>query len=233
MKRTIYLFFLIPVSLLSVFTVAYLFSRTESVFLLKNIRIEGASQLPEPEILAKIRPYIKDNVFGTDMGKVKDVIASHPFVKEVRVKRVFPFSILINVSEKTPSARWVGPGGDISMLDEQGQMYRGLVKGDPTGLLIINAPKKTEARSLFREATAWDQQGIMKKNAISEIAYRDGNITVFSLDDGVEIILGKEDQRERLKRAVAVLEDARGRGLLIRCIDARFEKGAIIKERTG
>jgi cell division septal protein FtsQ len=63
--------------------------------------------------------------------------------------------------------------------------------------------------------------------------YNEGNITLFSLNDGVEIILGKEERPERLKRAVAVLEDAKKRGLLIRCIDARFENGAIIKERKG
>ena len=73
----------------------------------------------------------------------------------------------------------------------------------------------------------------MEKDAISEVVYREGNMTLFSLDDGVEIILGKEDQGERLKRAVAVLDDARRRGLLIKCIDARFEQGAIVKERKG
>jgi cell division protein FtsQ len=233
MKKTIYLFFLIPVSFLSVFTGIYLFSRTEPLFLLKNIRIEGASQLPESEILSKIRPFIKDSVFGTDMDKVKDVIASHPFVKDVRVKRVFPFSILIDVKERRPSARWVDSRGEIRLLDEEGQTYRGLSKGDPSGLPIINASQKGEAQSVFREAVAWDRDGIMKRDEISEIAYRKGNMTVFSLEDGVEIILGKEDQRERLKRALAVLDDARKRGLLIRCINARFEKGAIIKERTG
>ncbi len=36
---------------------------------------------------------------------------------------------------------------------------------------------------------------------------------------------------KRLKRAMVVLEDAKKRGLLIKCIDARFEKGAIIQER--
>jgi len=233
MKKTLYLFFLIPVSLLSTFTGVYLFSRTEPLFLLKNIRIEGASQFPESEILAKIRPFIKDSVFGTDMGKVRDAIGSHPFIREVRVKRVFPFSILINVNEKRPSARWIDGGGEIRMLDEQGQTYRALTKGDAVGLLIINAPQKNEARSIYREVAAWDQEGIMKKDAISEVAYREGNMTIYSMDDGVEIILGKEDQRERLKRALAVLDDARKRGLLIRCIDARFERGAIIKERTG
>jgi cell division protein FtsQ len=233
MKRTIYLFFLVPVCLLSVLTGMYLFSRTEPVFLLKNIRIKGASQLPESEILTKIYPFLKDSIFGTDMGKVKDAIAAHPFIRDVRVKRVFPFSILIDVNERVPSALWVGSGGDIRVLDENGQSYRGLAKGDRTGLFVINVAEKNEAGSIFREVSSWDKQGIMAKDAISEVVYREGNMTVFSLDGGVEIILGKEDQRERLKRAVAVLDDARRRGLFIRCIDARFEKGAIVKERTG
>jgi cell division protein FtsQ len=219
--------------LLSVLTGMYLFSRTEPVFLLKNIRIKGAEQLPESEILTKIYPFLKDSIFGTDMGKVKAAITSHPFVKDVRVKRVFPFSILIEVKERVPSALWTGPGGDIQMLDEDGAPYRGLYKGSTLDLLVISAKEKNDAKSIFREVTDWDRRGIIKKDDLSEVMYNEGNITLFSLNDGVEIILGKEERPERLKRAVAVLEDAKKRGLLIRCIDARFENGAIIKERKG
>jgi len=233
MKRTLYLLFIIPMCLLSVLTGMYLFSRTEPVFLLKNIRIKGAEQLPESEILTKIYPFLKDSIFGTDMGKVKAAITSHPFVKDVRVKRVFPFSILIEVKERVPSALWTGPGGDIQMLDEDGAPYRGLYKGSTLDLLVISAKEKNDAKSIFREVTDWDRRGIIKKDDLSEVMYNEGNITLFSLNDGVEIILGKEERSERLKRAIAVLEDAKKRGLLIRCIDARFENGAIIKERKG
>lgn len=233
MKRGLYLLFLVPVCLLSVLTGLYLFSRTEPVFLLKNIRIKGASQLQESEILTKIYPYLKGSIFGTDMGKLKETITAHPFVKDVRVKRVYPFSILIDVKERTPSALWVGSAGDIKVLDEEGSPYRGLMKGSTKGLFVINAGDGSAARSIYREVAGWDRDRIFQKDSLSEVMYRDGNMTLFSMDDGVEIILGKEDQKERLKRAVAVLEDAKKRGLLIKCIDARFERGAIVKERKG
>ncbi len=233
MKRGMYLLFLVPVCLLSVLTGMYLFSRTEPVFLLKNIKIKGACQLQESEILTKIYPYLKSSIFATDMGKLKEAITSHPFIKDVRVKRVFPFSILIDVKERTPSALWVGSAGDIRVLDEEGAPYRTLAKGSTKGLFVINAGEKSAATSIFREVSGWDRDGILQKDTLSEVMYREGNMTLFSLDDGVEIILGKEDQRERLKRAVAVLDDARKRGLLIKCIDARFENGAIVKERKG
>ena len=233
MKRTIYLLFLVPLCLLSMLTAMYLYSRTEPVFLLKNIRITGASQVTEPEILAKIYPFLKESIFGTDMTKVKEAITSHPFVRDVKVKRVFPFSILREVKERTPSALWIEPLGEIHVLDEEGMPYRGLRK-EPTGtLFVINAKEKEAAGSIFRQVSSWDQQGIMRKDDLSEAVYRDGNLTLFSLNDGVEIILGKEELPERLKRAVAVLEDAKKRGLLIKCIDARFDSGAIIQERKG
>jgi cell division protein FtsQ len=211
----------------------YLFSRTEPVFLLKNVRIKGAEQLAESEILRKVYPFLKDSIFGTDMGKVKDAITSHPFVREVRVKRVYPFSILIDVKEHVPSALWVDRSGTVKMLDEDGQPYRSLMKGSTKGLFVVNASQPEEARSMFRQISTWDQQGIIKKADLSEVYYQEGNIVLFSLDDGVEIILGKEEQHQRLKRAIAVLDDAKKRGLLIKCIDARFERGAIVKERKG
>jgi cell division protein FtsQ len=233
MKRSLYLLFLIPVCLLSVLTVMYLFSRTEPVFLLKNIKIKGVSQLSESEILTRIYPYLRGSIFETDMGKVKEAIVAHPFVRDVRVKRTYPFSILIDVKERVPSALWVSPAGDIYVLDEEGLPYRRLMKGCRKGLFIINGGKDGEAPSIYREVVGWDREGIMEKDAISEVVYREGDMTLFSLEDGVEIILGKEDQGERLKRAVTVLDNARKRGLLIRCIDARFEKGAIVKETKG
>jgi cell division protein FtsQ len=233
MKRTIYLLFLAPLCLLGVLTALYLYTRTEPVFLLNNIRIRGAAQVTEPEILSRIYPFLKESIFETDMTKVKEAITSHPFVRDVRVKRVFPFSILIEVKERTPSALWIEPLGEIHVLDEEGVPYRGLRK-EPTGaLFVINAKKREEARSIFRQVSAWDRQGVIRKDDLSEAVYREGNLTLFSLNDGVEIILGKEEQQERLRRAVAVLEDAKKRGLLIKCIDARFDSGAIIQERKG
>lgn len=233
MKKTLYLFFLVPVCVLSMLTMIYIFSKDEPLFFIKNIRINGASQLGDNDIMGRISPFTKGNLFGVDVQKMKEVIASHPFVKEVRIKRVFPFSIIIDVKEKTPSALWVNNEGAISVLDEYGEPYKGLTKGDTKNMFVINAGKKADVKSLYRETNGWITEGIIKRDAISEIAYDEGSVTVFGAEDGVEIVLGKEDQKERLKRAVSILEDAKKRGLMIKCIDARFEKGGIIQERKG
>jgi cell division protein FtsQ len=231
MKRALYIFILVPVCVLATLVGFYLYSRTEPAFLLKNIKIQGASQFSEAELLQKVSPLLGESIFKTDMEKIKAIVTSNPYVKSVRIKRAFPFSILIDVQERVPCALWVRPRGDVFVLDEQGQSYRRLKKEPTSNMFVITAKGEKDAKSIFKQVKGWVGEGIIGKNFLSEAAYADGNITLFSLDGGVEIILGKEDQTQRLTRAMAVLEDARERGLLIKCVDARFERGAIIKER--
>jgi cell division protein FtsQ len=233
MKKTLYIFFLVPVCILSMLTTIYIFSKDEPLFFIKNIKINGASQLQDDDIMGRIVPFMRGSLFKVDVQKMKEVISSHPFVKEVRIKRVFPFSIIIDVKEKIPSALWVNKEGAVSVLDEYGEPYRDLMRSVTKSMFVINAENKTDVKSLYREANGWISEGVIKRDAISEIAYDEGSVTVFGAEDGVEIVLGKEDQKGRLKRAISILEDAKKRGLLIKCIDARFEKGGIIQERKG
>ncbi|MEN6616010.1 MAG: cell division protein FtsQ/DivIB, partial [Syntrophorhabdus sp.] len=127
----------------------------------------------------------------------------------------------------------IQPDGSVLVLDEEGESYRFLGKDDVKGLYIITAREKTDAKSVFNEINGLVAEGILKKGQLSEAIYRNGDLTLYGLDDGVEIVLGREDHKTRLKRALAVLKDAGKRGLVIKCIDARFEKGAIIQEKKG
>jgi cell division protein FtsQ len=216
-------------------TIIYIFAKDEPLFFLKNVKVNGIQQLKDNDIMGRAAPFLSDSLFKIDISKMKEAIVSHPFVKEVRIKRVYPFSLVIDVDEKKASALWVDGEGQLHVLDENGDPFRGFIKEDTKGLIVINAKNKSGAKSVYGLIHEWFKEGIIKRESLSDVAYSEGNITIYGCgcDDGVEIILGKEDQKGRLKKAVAVLEDAKQRGFLIKCIDARFEKGAIIKERQG
>jgi len=233
MKKILFMLVIVPFSILSMLTMIYIFTKDEPLFSLKNIKINGIHQLNTMEIMGHISPLLKESLFKVDVTKMRDAITSHPFIREVRITRVYPFSLIIDVKEKTPSALWVRDNGEIQVLDEYGEPYRSLNRGGNKGLFIINTKEKNDMQSIFRQVNGWFAEGILKKETISEITYTEGNITVFGADGELEIILGKEDQKGRLKRAMVVLEDAKKRGFLIKCIDARFERGAIIRERKG
>ncbi len=231
MKRLLYILFITPVCLLSVLTMVYLFSNNSPLFMIKNVKIKGVNQLQDSEVMGRISPFVKDSIFNIDVSKIKEAIISHPFVQDVRIKRIFPFSVVIDVQEKKPFALWVDNQGKIKVLDEYGEPYRDLAKGTVKGMFIINTGEKEDIKKILKEVNLWISQGLIKKDDISEVVSRNCNITLFLVQDSIEIILGKEELTKRLKRALVVLEDAKKRGLLIKCIDARFEKGAIIQER--
>jgi cell division protein FtsQ len=233
MKRLAFYLFIIPLCLLVVLAVVYLFSKNEPLFSLKNIKIRGATQLTDGEIMRRAYPFLKESIFKTQVDKVKEAVLAHPFVKEVSIKRLYPFSLVIEVKEKVASALWVSPAGDIQVLDETGTPFRALSREDTKRLFVIHAKDLVAVKSVFNQVSTWIAEKAINRDSISEVIDTEGSITLVCLDGGVEIILGKEDQNARLKRAAAVLEDVRRRGLFIRCIDARFDKGAIIKERKG
>jgi len=229
MKKILYILFITPICLLSILTLVYLFSSDVPMFIIKNIKIVGVKQLKDADVMGRISPYIKDGVL--DAQKIRDAVLSHPFVSDVRIKRVYPFSVVIDVKEKRLAGLWVDSAGNIMILDEYGEPYRGLSLGAARDMFIINTKDRGSLKDILKEINTWISEGLIKKEDISEVACRDGSITIFLVKDGIEIILGKEDLKKRLKRAMVVLEDAKKRGLLIKCIDARFEKGAIIQER--
>jgi len=99
MKKLLYMLFLIPVCILSMLSIVYLFSKKEPLFFLQNVKINGISQLNDQEVMGKISPFLKESLLKIDVVKMKDIISSHPFVKEVRIKRVYPFSMVIDVKE--------------------------------------------------------------------------------------------------------------------------------------
>ncbi|HOV90696.1 MAG TPA: FtsQ-type POTRA domain-containing protein [Syntrophorhabdaceae bacterium] len=231
MKRFLYILFITPICLLSVLTMIYLFSSNSPLFVIKNVKLKGLNQLQDSEVMGRVSPFVKDSIFNIDVSKIKEAIISHPFVEDVRIKRIFPFSVVIDVQEKKPFALWVDNQGNIKVLDGYGEPYRDLAKGTVKGMFIINTGEKEDIKKILKEVNLWISQGLIKKDDISEVVSRNCNITLFLVQDSIEIILGKEELMKRLKRAMVVLEDAKKRGLLIKCIDARFEKGAIIQER--
>ncbi len=231
MKRIIYILFLTPLCLLSVLTIMYISSNKAPFFVIKDIKINGIKQLQEGEVIKRISPFIKETILSLDAKKIRESVMSHPFVKDVRIKTVFPFSVVIDVQEKKPSALWIDKTGNVMVVDENGEPFRPIGQDMARNLFVINTKERMDVKAIFDEVNSWVKEGIIKKELISEVVYINGNMTLFTTQDGIEVILGKEDQKKRLKRALMVLEDAKKRGLLIRCIDARFEKGAIIQER--
>ena len=212
----------------------YLFSMDEPLFFAKHIRINGTDPETDKEILARVTPFLKANLFKIDAAKMKEAVVSHPFVKEVNIKRVFPFSLIIDVKEKKASALWVNGDGAVQVLDETGAPFRGLKKGDEKNMFLINARGQRGSEEYLQGDQRLDHaRGSSRRTRCPRYPIATGMLPSSALTTVWRLSWERKTRIRGSKRAVAVFEDARKRGLLIKCIDARFEKGAIIQERKG
>lgn len=232
MRKALFLAFLICVFLVFFAVTFNFFVKGEPLFLLRGVRISGCSLVSENEIMALIAPHIDTSILNVEIEKIRKALIGHPCVKNVKVKRVYPFYLHIEIEERNPAALWVRPDGSLKVVDEDGYAFRDIRKNEKARLFLIHADKEKDLKEALLMIRKWISEGVATHDFLSQILFVDGNITILT-NENVQIILGKEDFEKRLKKAKKVLEDAKKRGILVKLIDARFEKGAIVREREG
>ena len=94
--------FISVLSLASIFV--YDFSCQSRLFNIKKIKITGTNQTVKEEILELADISCNKNIFQINLFTAKKLIASHPWIKSVSIKRNLDCELLISVIEERPIA---------------------------------------------------------------------------------------------------------------------------------
>ncbi len=83
-------------------------------------RIEVACR--KPELRGAAAQYLEHQIFGNllflDIDRVRGALEAHPWIKSVRVRKHFPSTLRIEISERIPAALLGGPG--LVLVDREG-----------------------------------------------------------------------------------------------------------------
>lgn len=90
-------------------------------FKLTKVRIEGASKLATPDILAAAAVSKDQPLMGLDLAEMKGRIETVGWVQEARVSRMLPDTLMISVRERRQLAVWQH-GGQSVVIDDKGQV---------------------------------------------------------------------------------------------------------------
>ncbi|MDQ7051713.1 MAG: FtsQ-type POTRA domain-containing protein [candidate division KSB1 bacterium] len=107
-----------------------LWIQDNQAFSVQNIRVTGAYLVSADEILQAAHDEAQKHIFKADLRTIEKRLAKFPQVKSVRVSRVFPNSIRIELEEREPVAVIIDNG--IWGVDAEGvllprqQTVRGL-----------------------------------------------------------------------------------------------------------
>lgn len=95
----------------------------EAGFRLANVHVQGASALATPDIVRAAGVAVNDPLLGMDLDALRRRVEAVGWVREARVVRLLPDTLVIAVKERRQLAVWQHNGRSV-VIDDQGQVIR-------------------------------------------------------------------------------------------------------------
>ncbi len=211
----------------------------DQFFRVRQIEVEGNRKVSREAVLSLARMEEMSNLFTVKLAEVARRIGSHPWIEQVRVSKVFPNTMVIQVEERKPIA--ILQLEELYYIDAKGWVFSSVGEKDRydypflTGLtrqFVERDPE--EAKHLI--AKALELLGTVEKektpplDQISEIHMeRAFGIDCFTQAEGVEVKMGWEQFGEKVKRLPLIWTDLRNRGVSAASIDCSDVKRMVVK----
>jgi len=209
----------------------------------REVEIEGCREMTKETLLSLVKMDGLPNLFTVRLDEIAKRIESHPWIEQVRVRKVFPNKILIQVEERKPIA--IIQLEELYYVDHKGVIFSPVGERDEynypffTGLTRQVLEKDpVEAKRLIMKALELlriaSQERVSPLEEISEIHMeKTFGIRCFTKTEGVEVRMGWEQFGEKLKRLSLIWEDLQKRGTSATSIDCSDLKRMIVKKIPG
>lgn len=205
---------------------------------LRQIEIEGAKRIDPWEIRVLGKLETGRNLLRFDLQKTAAQIERHPWVAKVRVRRVLPDRMHIDVVEREPVAILVK--GALYYVDREGTVFKRVTLGEKLAYPTITGfeePGPLQEGSLgrmaIREALALmvqiEAKTSLRSDQISEIHVdaRRG-FSLYTVFASAQIHLGWLDLDKKLSRLGHLLEKERLDLVQVRRVDMDLRRSVVV-----
>lgn len=165
---------------------------------LQHVRVSGTQLLSPEEVTTVAAAPIGTPLARVSEQEVGERVAALPAVDRVNVRRSWPSTLDIRVTERVP-VFGVGDGGAVLLVDRVGASFRGT---PPDGLLAGEGPTADPAvlasAAVIVEALPEDL-----RNTAQKVTFQSKDSVTVQLDGGREVFFGSADEAP-LKAEVAL-----------------------------
>lgn len=198
----------------------------------KRVQVAGHFvHLSPAELEKKAANIIRGGFITVNVAGVKRELLQEEWIDEVAVKRVWPDSLMISITEHEPVALW----GSNALISSEATIFSPAQASFPPGLPFLSGPQGSEEAVLERYnflKTELQRQG----REIDMLVLTERRAWQFKLAGGPTVLLGKKEVEERFNRffSYAIPYQA-DRLLQAKFIDMRYTNGFAIKwtEKSG
>lgn len=192
-----------------------------------SVNAGQSTHIREQQLKQLIIPQAQQGFFGLDVDELRQTLQQIPWVESAGVRRIWPDRLEIELLERQPLTRW----GSQQLLDAHGRRFLPPPQSIPDNLPWLDGPADSEQRVLeqylqFAELLKVTGLGIYAVSVNQRGAWR------LKLDNGLELLLGRERMTQRLWRLVQVYSTViKPKQADIRNIDLRYSNGFALSWR--
>lgn len=191
------------------------------------VHIEGETRHIDRAALQRIvSHHVRDGFFGTDLSALRRDLVAMPWVRDASLRRVWPDRLDVDVREHTAAAVW----NEDALVSTRGVVFRpDAFRRD--GLPVLRGPVG-QAETMLERYLAFRPRLADLDLELVVIEQDARRSWALELDDGLVLILGREQIDARLDRFIAVWPIAiAGKRETIRRVDLRYPNGFAIAWR--
>lgn len=196
---------------------------------LANIAIQGEfNYLSRDKIQKVVEEHMEGDFVDMDLKKIKSSIERHPWVERVSLRRIWPDSMVIDVVEQKPIARW----GKSGFINQYGEIIE---IGE--NAMLTHLPVLYGAENNSREITstylgmaeALSGRGLM----LSGIQVDSTLSWEIVLNKDFLVALGREDILARLRRFLDIYQHQMGEEKYkLKRVDMRYDSGMAVEWKS-
>ena len=230
--KHIVLFFLVIAGFFLGLMEAYLYLINCDDFAVKKTEIACRQEFVGRDIRALLDASKFRNLLLLDLGHLKDRIEAHRWVKEARLRKVFPSTLKIEIKEREPAAV-LKTGDSFLMIDRDGVWLEQLAAREDANLPLLLDSASFRDNYQEKLGLAWKCLDALTPDQRLEIEALDlsdpESVSVYLLGQTTRLILGGESFSERLSFIQSYKETMEGQNGPLEYIDLRFDDRIIFK----
>lgn len=163
------------------------------VFSLHRVEVKGELRhVGEDSIRLVANRGVRGNFFTVDLAEVRTAFEKLSWVREARISRRWPDTLIVELTEHIPMARW--NAGEL--ISTEGEVFSAAVDADLPSLSGIEGSGREVAEAYRRYGGVLAPLGM----DIRELSLSPRRAWRLKTAGGMEIVLGRKDAESRLRR---------------------------------
>ncbi len=166
---------------------------------------------------------------SVNVDAIRRAALSLPWVHSIAVRRVWPDTLRLTVTEHIAVARW----GEQGLINADGAVFTPDPSSFPPGLPELRGPAGTEG-TVLNQYRAMSQALAPLKRRVARLELDERRAWRLFMDSGMELVLGREQAEVRLQRFIAIypaLQAAEPPG--IARVDMRYSNGFALQRKLN